>query len=68
MAETCERCEQLEMLAQAYQEALKNTFHLLMISLQPDTTPEERAKVLAEINSQGEAPPPENQNPGIIMP
>lgn len=65
MAETCERCEQLEMLAQAYQDALKNTFHLLMIALQPDTTNEERAKVLVQINAQSDETP--GNDPGSVL-
>lgn len=45
----CERCEQLELLAQAYQDALKNTFRVLMVALQPDTSNERRAEMLLEI-------------------
>jgi hypothetical protein len=45
----CERCEQMEMLAQAYQDALKNTYLALMIALQPDTSDARRAEMLKEL-------------------
>lgn len=49
MAENCERCEQLTQLAQAYQQALRNTYMTLMVALQPDTSNELRAEILAEL-------------------
>ncbi len=57
----CERCVELELLAQAYQDALKNTFMALMVSLQPDTSNERRAEMLRSLSDGPSGPlePPE---------
>lgn len=57
----CDRCEQLEMLAQAYQDALKNTYLALMVALQPDTSEARRAEMLKELEEGGNDGP---QDPG----
>jgi hypothetical protein len=50
MPEKCERCEQLELLANAYQDALRNTFLALQIALDPDTSDTWRAETRKKLS------------------
>lgn len=63
MPTKCERCEQLELLAQAYQDALRNTYMALMVALQPDTSDARRAEMLADLQ---EGPKDGPQDPGEV--
>lgn len=67
MPEKCGRCEQLEQLAAALQDALKNTFRVLMVSLDPGTSDERRAEILAELErGHDDGPSDTHGTPGKV--
>lgn len=59
----CERCGQLEALAQAYQQALSNTFLALQIALQPDTSDKWRAETLKRLSEDPRGTPQKPEKP-----